>query len=136
MALLLDCNGRWSTILSSLQWNKNFQNGLWPVTAVWKQSQIWKGFLWSPCFPLKLWKLIACKDKKWLKISSFKQVWALKKNQTPTFLSCQELFKWFNHSHPNISMHILCNILYTFHQVITRRIFSTINCFFNWWSFP
>ena len=37
--------------------------------------------------------------------------------------------------HPNISIHILHTVLYTFPQVLTRRIFSTIKSFISWLSF-
>ena len=42
----------------------------------------------------------------------------------------------FNPLHPNISMHILHTVLYTFHKVLRRRICLTIRTFFSWWSFP
>ena len=38
----------------------------------------------------------------------------------------------FNHLHPNISMHILHTVLYTFSKVLTRRICLTIKSFFTW----
>ena len=41
-----------------------------------------------------------------------------------------------NPLHPNISMHILHTVLYTFLKVLTRRICLTIKSFFSWWSFP
>ena len=44
--------------------------------------------------------------------------------------------KSFNSAHPNISMHILHNVLYTFPKVLTGRICVTIMSFFAWWSFP
>ena len=37
---------------------------------------------------------------------------------------------------PNISMHILHTVLYTFSKVLTRRIYWMIKSFFRWWSFP
>ena len=37
--------------------------------------------------------------------------------------------------HPNIRMHILHTVLYTFPKVLTRRIFLSIKSFFSWWSF-
>ena len=40
-----------------------------------------------------------------------------------------------NPLHPNISMHILHTVLYTFPKVLTRRICLTIKSFFSWWSF-
>ena len=42
----------------------------------------------------------------------------------------------FHHLHPNINMHILHTVLYTFPKVLTRRICLTIKSFFSWWSFP
>ena len=39
--------------------------------------------------------------------------------------------KHFNPLHPNISMHILHTVLYTFPNVLTRRICLTIEKFFN-----
>ena len=39
----------------------------------------------------------------------------------------------YNPLHPNISMHILHTVQYTFPKVMTRRICATIN---SWWSFP
>ena len=38
--------------------------------------------------------------------------------------------------HPDISMHILHTVLYTFPKVLTRRICLTIKSFISWWSFP
>ena len=37
--------------------------------------------------------------------------------------------------HPNISMHILHSVLYTYHEVLMRRICIAIKSFFCWWSF-
>ena len=42
---------------------------------------------------------------------------------------------FFNPLHPNIIMHILHTVLYTFPKVLTRRICLTIKGFFGWWSF-
>ena len=39
-----------------------------------------------------------------------------------------------NPLHPNISMHILHTVLYTFPKRLTRRICFTINSCFSWWS--
>ena len=41
----------------------------------------------------------------------------------------------FNPLQPNISMHILHTILFTFPTVLTGRICLTIKSFFSWWSF-
>ena len=41
-----------------------------------------------------------------------------------------------NPFHPNISMHILHTVLYTFPTVLTRRICLTIKSFSGWQSFP
>ena len=41
-----------------------------------------------------------------------------------------------NPLHPNISMHILHTVLYTFPTVLTRRICLTIKSFSGWQSFP
>ena len=38
----------------------------------------------------------------------------------------------FNHSYPNISMHILHTVLYMFPNFLTRRICLTIKSFFSW----
>ena len=38
----------------------------------------------------------------------------------------------FNLLHPNISMHILHTVLYTFPKVLTRRICLTVKSFFTW----
>ena len=38
----------------------------------------------------------------------------------------------FTFLHPNISMHILLNVLYKFPKVLTRRICLTIKHFFTW----
>ena len=38
--------------------------------------------------------------------------------------------------HPDISMHILYTVLYTFLSILTRRICLKIKSFFSWWSFP
>ena len=40
------------------------------------------------------------------------------------------------HLHPNISIHFLHTVLYTFPMVLTKRICLTIKSFFSWWSFP
>ena len=45
------------------------------------------------------------------------------------------ILKFFTPSHPNISMHILHTVLYTFPKVLTRRICPSIKSFFSWWSF-
>ena len=37
---------------------------------------------------------------------------------------------------PNINMHILHTVLYTFPKTLTRRVCITIKSFFSWWSFP
>ena len=42
----------------------------------------------------------------------------------------------FNPLHPKISMHILHTVLYTFPNMLARRICLTIKRFFNWLSFP
>ena len=39
----------------------------------------------------------------------------------------------FTFLHPNISMHILLNVLYKFPKVLTGRICLTIKHFFTWW---
>ena len=39
-----------------------------------------------------------------------------------------------NPLHPNISMSILCTVLYTFPKRLTRRICFTIKSYFDWWS--
>ena len=44
--------------------------------------------------------------------------------------------KQFNSLHPNINMHILHTVLYTFLKVLTRRICLTIAGFCNCGSFP
>ena len=41
-----------------------------------------------------------------------------------------------NPVHPNISMHILHTVLYTFPMVLTRRICFKFKSFFSWWLFP
>ena len=41
-----------------------------------------------------------------------------------------------NPLHPNISMHILHTVLYTYRKVLTRRICLTIRSLFSWWPFP
>ena len=42
----------------------------------------------------------------------------------------------FNPLHPNIRMHILHTVLYTFPDVLARRICLTIKRLFSWLSFP
>ena len=42
----------------------------------------------------------------------------------------------FNPLHPNIRMHILHTVLYTFPDVVARRICLTIKRLFSWLSFP
>ena len=44
--------------------------------------------------------------------------------------------KHFNSLHPNINMHILHTVLYTFLKVLTRRICLTVAGFCNCGSFP
>ena len=44
--------------------------------------------------------------------------------------------KQFNSLHPNINMHILHTVLYTFLKVLTRRICLTVAGFYNCGSFP
>ena len=39
---------------------------------------------------------------------------------------------FFPQQHPNISMHILHTVLYTFPRVLTRRTCLTIKSFFSW----
>ena len=39
-------------------------------------------------------------------------------------------------SHHNISMHCIHAVLWTFPEVLTRRICLTLRIFFSWWSFP
>ena len=41
----------------------------------------------------------------------------------------------FNPLHPNISMHILDTVIYTFCKVLKRRICFIIKGLFSWWSF-
>ena len=41
----------------------------------------------------------------------------------------------FSPLHPNFTLHILHTVLYTFPNVLTRRICLTIKSFFSWWSF-
>ena len=38
--------------------------------------------------------------------------------------------------HPNINIHTLHTVLFTFPLIPTRRICLTISSFLNWWSFP
>ena len=38
-----------------------------------------------------------------------------------------------NPFHPNISMHILHTVLFTFPKLLTRRIYWSIKSFFGWW---
>ena len=45
------------------------------------------------------------------------------------------LTSYFSPLHPNISMHILHTVLYTFHKVLTWRICSKIKSSFSWWLF-
>ena len=41
-----------------------------------------------------------------------------------------------NPFHPNISMHILHTVPYTFSKMLMRRICFVIQSFFGWWPFP
>ena len=41
-----------------------------------------------------------------------------------------------NPLHPNIAIHILHSVLYTFPKELIRRICLTIKSFFSWWLFP
>ena len=45
-------------------------------------------------------------------------------------------FSYLNPSNPNISIHILHTVLYTFPKKLTERLCSTIKGFFSSWSFP
>ena len=47
----------------------------------------------------------------------------------------QPVYVAFNPLHPNISGHILHTVLYTFPEVLIRRICLSINSFLCWWSF-
>ena len=42
----------------------------------------------------------------------------------------------FNPPHPNISLHILSTLLYTFPKGLTGRFFLKTKSCFSWWSFP
>ena len=52
------------------------------------------------------------------------------------FFPTLELEGWFNPLRPNISMHILYTVLYTFPKVLTRRICLLIKRLLPWWPFP
>ena len=68
----------------------------------------------------------SCFDLKW-----FGSRWSsIKPNQKLRGSS------FLNSLHPNISMHILHTVLYTFPKVLTRRICLLIKSFFHWWPFP
>ena len=69
------------------------------------------------------WQLLLNTFKNGQKIKGSFLLWALQLN-----LNC-----CFNLLCTNISMHILHTFLYTFPEVLTRRIYSTIK---NLWSFP
>ena len=45
------------------------------------------------------------------------------------------LFGYLNFIHPNINMHILHTVLYTFPKVLTRRICFTVKSFLSWLTF-
>ena len=57
-----------------------------------------------------------------------KIAWKLKLNQIVETI--------LNSLHPNINIHILLTVLFTFPMVLTRRICLRIRSFLNWWSFP
>ena len=57
-----------------------------------------------------------------------KIAWKLKLNQIVETI--------LNSLHPNINIHILLTVLFTFPMVMTRRICLRIRSFLNWWSFP
>ena len=44
-------------------------------------------------------------------------------------------FGYLNFIHPNINMHILHTVLYTFPKVLTRRICFTVKSFLSWLTF-
>ena len=68
----------------------------------------------------------SCFDLKW-----FGSRWSsIKPNQKLRGASS------LNSLHPNISIHILHTVLYTFPKVLKRRICLLIKSFFHWWSFP
>ena len=48
----------------------------------------------------------------------------------------KDVFHRLHFLHPNISIHILHTVLYTFPMALTRRICLTIKRVFSWWSFP
>ena len=54
--------------------------------------------------------------------------------------STLHIYNWihdvFNPLHPNIRVHILHTVLYTFPDVVARRICLTIKRLFSWLSFP
>ena len=54
--------------------------------------------------------------------------------------STLHIYNWlhdvFNPLHPNIRIHILHTVLYTFPDVVARRICLTIKRLFSWLSFP
>ena len=50
--------------------------------------------------------------------------------------SNQQVLEWVDPLHPNISMHILHTVLYTFPRMLTRRICLTIKNFFSLRSVP
>ena len=65
------------------------------------------------------------------------QIWNLKTWSSAGLFSFWPLFTYtLTLLHPNISMHILHTVLYTFPMVLVRRICLPIKSFFSWWSFP
>ena len=59
-------------------------------------------------------------------------LWSLKRKQR---LKRYPLDLWLKPLNPDISMHILATVLYTFPNILTRRICAAIQSFFSRWLF-
>ena len=54
-------------------------------------------------------------------------------NEKPTAIQVKTVYKkLLTFLHPNISMHILLTVLYTFPMILTKRICLTIKSVFSW----
>ena len=98
-----------------------------PLGTFWAQT-----FLWLLLHLLKQWLSIWVASRRFgLPLTTLKNYFIPVK-----FFPTLELEGWFNPLRPNISMHILYTVLYTFPKVLTRRICLLIKRLLPWWPFP
>ena len=98
-----------------------------PLRTFWAQK-----FLWLLLHLLKQWLSIWVASRCFgLPLSTLKNYFVLVR-----FFPTLELEGRFNPLRPNIGMHILHTVLYTFPKVLTRRICLLIKRLLPWWPFP